>query len=127
MQDTSQRYVYIYSLCCPEDGLPRYVGATINLKQRMSLHYSRSHSRPLRNWIRSLRGLGLRPRVRVLAQVHPGIGPATEARWIDWYIRKGYPILNEELLRVTLAEARREARQEDRRKAQQWWNETHPA
>lgn len=59
---------YIYALIDPNTNCVRYIGKTVNIKDRFSKHkstakYCRTHKE---NWINSLQKIGLQPKIKIL-------------------------------------------------------------
>ncbi len=93
----------IYVLSDPRNDEVRYVGQTHDLKARYKAHL-RSDRREYggfeerKQWIASLRAIGLRPTIRVVEQVEPGANVyERERRWMFHYVHRGLPLLNGEL------------------------------
>lgn len=53
--------VYIYTIKCPKTNLVRYVGKTINTKERFKKHLSENNNTLKSKWIKGLRSSGLVP------------------------------------------------------------------
>src|SRR5690349_2495854 len=91
----------IYTLSDPRDNSVRYVGITINIKQRKSGHLcTTSKSNPDRNrWIENLKQLGTEPVFTVIDHA-TGLAEAQtkEQRWISVYQVRGYQLLNMSVL-----------------------------
>lgn len=72
---------YIYSLDCPITGIPKYVGKTINPKQRLAQHIrSKEHTKKYA-WIKSLKNVGLKPNMTILESFENDFD-----FWENWYI-----------------------------------------
>jgi GIY-YIG catalytic domain len=88
---------YIYGLRDPRDGRIRYVGRTRDFfARRLRAHCtvrSSKHLNRRRNWIESLRRLGLRPQIECL-EVVPGNGFEEEIRWIAKFREFGHDLVN---------------------------------
>ncbi|MDE3230491.1 MAG: GIY-YIG nuclease family protein [Chloroflexota bacterium] len=70
-EHTPIRTHYIYSLLDPRDGTARYIGRTCDPKRRLSQHCApeRLAQSAKADWVRELRDLGLRPRLRILETI----------------------------------------------------------
>src|SRR5690606_26666241 len=66
---------YIYALTDP-DGMPRYVGQSVDPQARLASHLSRHASVAVRQWVDSLRTRGEQPRLTVLYKVSDGESPS---------------------------------------------------
>ncbi len=64
---------HIYALRDPRTGMTRYIGKTgRTLEERFKRHYydgGRKHATPRGSWLKSLRNLGLRPRIDLIETV----------------------------------------------------------
>ena len=88
---------FIYALLDPRmDDAVRYVGKTINLRNRLNRH--RAEARQLDNykarWLRGLLSDGLFPGVRVLEVVSSDEWQEAECRWINHYRDLGAALTN---------------------------------
>ncbi|HET8629975.1 MAG TPA: GIY-YIG nuclease family protein [Thermomicrobiales bacterium] len=73
------REVYIYALCDPRDGVPRYIGKTVEPTKRLSMHlWQAKHGAPHHRdrWIRTLLAEGVEPEMRL-------IECCNETEWVD--------------------------------------------
>lgn len=86
---TSPFVVYLFR--CPITNEPRYVGATDDLKKRVSTHFWKSQRKLLASrWIESLRLQGMFPVVEILGQhMNDGAAAMAEQRFIDLYTNEG--------------------------------------
>lgn len=73
---------YIYSLDCPITGEIKYIGKTINIKQRYSQHLRSNEKTKKYAWIKSLENKGLKPTMSIVDIVNKDWG-----FWEDWYIQ----------------------------------------
>jgi hypothetical protein len=87
-----QAITFVYGLYDPTNGKLRYVGKTLDPEARLSGHLSQPHTR-LREWIRSLKTLGLKPEMRILQECESD-GSAEEMQWIQASIEGGCELLN---------------------------------
>lgn len=96
---------HIYTLTCPLCGQVHYVGITRqNLNRRFSHHLTEEESTPekwksnpaKRNWIASLRHVGLTPIVQEVDTIYGNqqLAHARERYWIGHYLELGYTLLN---------------------------------
>ena len=83
---------HIYTLSDPLTGQVRYVGASVNPKQRYNRHvaYSNATNIEKRNWVAGLRGRGLMPKMELLDMGSMD----TEEYWIDQFFAWGVDLLN---------------------------------
>jgi hypothetical protein len=72
---------YIYSLDCPITGLPKYIGKTINPKQRLAQHIRSNENTKKYAWIKGLKNLGLKPNLSILESFESDYD-----FWENWYI-----------------------------------------
>ena len=79
--------VYIYGLVDPRDDRVKYVGKTVNLKERLSEHIRRCHEKrtPKNAWIVHLLGLGLSPTTQVIETCDEENWKEREKFWISSY------------------------------------------
>lgn len=89
----------------------RWVGRTRNLKKRLHTHRSGmtiayAHNPAKARWMRELRSLGLRPRVRVLAELPTERARIAEEDYIAAFRAAGHPLFNVEPGRVHSAATR---------------------
>lgn len=89
--------VFIYALCDPETGSPRYVGKARNLRKRVRQHlqpYELKRSNHRTAWIKSLLAKGLRPMVQVLEEVNAAQWPEAERQHIAALKSAGADLVN---------------------------------
>jgi|GEM_PF-4878059 len=88
----------VYGLVDPRDGRVHYVGATKNLKQRVSLHRLRDgggSGSPRRAWLEDLRVSGRWPFwVVVLQETTDALKHEVEREWIRRGLDLGWPLTN---------------------------------
>lgn len=90
---------HIYVLVDPRDGLPHYIGCSMNPRQRLAAHLSANvvgeGNRRRCEWIRELLAAGLRPKMMGLAKV-AGYEAAADAerKWIAKGHKRAWPLLN---------------------------------
>ncbi len=79
--------IYIYKLIDPITNLPRYIGKTGNLKNRLNNHLSSSKKRNnyLSNWIKSLLKQDLLPIIEIIEECSLENWEEREIYWIDYY------------------------------------------
>lgn len=87
--------LYVYALCEPTEGfVPRYVGISHNVTQRLSKHRSKDGLPQVYEWMRSI---GYAPKVIILEVTEePRIffGRDKEAWWINYLEDQGHSLLN---------------------------------
>lgn len=74
--------VYIYCLIDPRDNMIRYVGKTVNLKNRYNYHLNcnlKDTNTHKKNWINSLKYLELKPELFILDEIH-----CNDKEWIQY-------------------------------------------
>ena len=92
----------IYGLVDPRDGSIRYVGRTVDPRERLYAHCSSSGCASLggsgkarQDWLRELRGLGLRPTLRELEYVETfELAIEAEEQWIAFGLARKWPLTN---------------------------------
>lgn len=84
----------IYSLVDPRTNRVRYIGATNNLKTRISNHLYGIDRGHCKNWIKSLTVLGLRPIAIVLDVVEDHQREDAERAWILGFRQSGASLTN---------------------------------
>lgn len=73
--------IYIYSLDCPITGSPKYVGKTINPKQRLAQHIRSNEKTKKHAWIKSLKNKNLKPIMTIIESFNYDYD-----FWESWYI-----------------------------------------
>lgn len=93
---SNQRTVYIYALCEPDTNEIRYIGQTVNLQARLHDHKYQKNggNEGKREWLRELGNRGLKPVVRVLAEVSAADAETAEGDAIAQAITDGAKLLN---------------------------------
>ncbi len=93
----------VYVLSDPRDGRPRYVGTTLDPRNRRAVHVNRAKRGERMEkdlWVASLLADGVRLDLTVVERVAPpyteGRACTAEARWIARLMRAGAPLLNVE-------------------------------
>lgn len=88
--------VYIYTLEHPITKEVRYVGKTKNPKERFHNHCNRLHNEHShkRNWINSLRSIGLKPKMNILDEVNESEWKYWEKYWIEQFRQWGFDLVN---------------------------------
>lgn len=89
----------IYALTDPRSGRLCYVGATSDARRRLRAHVLSARmndgvATPVRQWIRELVEVGLRPILREIEEVPFEERAAAEAAWIVWLRNQGIDLLN---------------------------------
>ena len=72
---------YIYSLDCPITNTPKYIGKTINPKQRLAQHIRSNEKTKKYAWIKSLKNIGLKPIMTIIESHKNDFN-----FWENWYI-----------------------------------------
>jgi len=86
--------VYIYALCDPRDDVIRYVGRTVNLKDRYRSHLRAKWGTHRCCWIKGLKEIGLKPKMIVLEVVDESKCRSAEMWWIAHLKDVGYDLTN---------------------------------
>lgn len=88
--------VYIYTLEHPITNEIRYIGKTKNPKERFHNHCNRLHNEHThkRNWINSLRFIGLKPKMNILDEVNESEWKHWEKYWIEQFRQWGFNLVN---------------------------------
>lgn len=88
---------YIYTLSDPNTGVIKYVGKTVNIKQRYSAHVSDARigkkNNLVSNWIKSLLNKGLKPTMEIIDEVQ-GDWEWLEQYWISQFRTWGFKLKN---------------------------------
>lgn len=88
------RETTVYGLIDPRTGEIRYVGHTVNLKQRLSFHMSQPASIAMRGWIGELKAAKLKPTPVILEKTTAFYAFKVELKWINTLHEAGAPLLN---------------------------------
>jgi len=130
----------IYLFRDPRDDAARYVGVTRNLRQRLTNHYNGHGSGHCRNWVKSLRSLGLKPVVEILEIVESNEREDAEKAWIIGFRQAGADLVNltdggegtwgwhpspEARIKMSIATTRRMASLEARARVASWMTGRH--
>jgi hypothetical protein len=88
--------VYIYALVDPESEEVRYVGKSVNPKERLYNHIGKCYKEQTRkaNWIYSLRKNGQKPRMKILKETNQEEFPYWEEYYIKEYLKMGARLTN---------------------------------
>lgn len=90
-----QNPVHIYYLCDPEDGVPRYVGRTVDPIGRLKQHkWGFGCGHEFYVWMKRLRESDSLPRMDVVEIVSPDEALIAEQRWIERLTADGFDLLN---------------------------------
>lgn len=91
--------VYIYTLSHPVTGEVRYIGKTVNPKQRKHNHsnVARDKGTHKRNWINSLKVQGLKPVFEIIDEVPKSSWKFWERWWINQFKVWGFNLCNHTL------------------------------
>jgi hypothetical protein len=91
------RTYYIYGLGDPRDGEVRYVGCTVDLLKRHRAHHSTGSGNIVNSWTAELRSRKMSPVLVLLDTTEaPDTPRDLEAAWIDNFIQRGHPLLNQQ-------------------------------
>lgn len=89
---------YIYALLEPSDEfIPRYIGKSVDPKNRFAAHCKdfkegKTHKE---RWIRNLHNNGLKPKLKIIAQVESKDWQYWEIFYIDAFLKAGFNLTNE--------------------------------
>lgn len=91
--------IYIYGLVCPDAGVVRYIGKSINPDKRLIAHITaavrKNYDHHTARWIRKLAKSGKRPELSILQVVQKGEDwRSIERAWIEVARRDGWPLTN---------------------------------
>lgn len=87
--------VFIYELIDPRTNEPRYVGKTINIKNRLKSHLLYDKAKTYKNnWIKNLLKENLVPKLNIIARVNENEWEYWEKYYIKLYKEKGYKLTN---------------------------------
>jgi hypothetical protein len=84
---------YVYTLADPRTDEIRYVGKTVNLKNRYADHLRCNGTLHVHNWIKQLRNLELKPKIEVLEECNSDWQLA-EIYWIEQLRQWGFNLTN---------------------------------
>jgi hypothetical protein len=136
------KFIYIYTLTDPRDGLIHYVGKTNNPQRRKYEHQkktTRKHGPLYAPWHESLLASGLQPIFNILEEVvWPGI--VAEKTWMKKLREEGHPLVNsnryvpgkisEQTFRGVVIKSAQQIRQEQAQRIQarwrKWWDSLPP-
>lgn len=86
---------YIYVLIDPRDSRIRYVGQTVNIKQRYKNHCIIHRSKDHRShWLNNLRSLNLKPIMQIVEECDESTWAERETYWIRHYRDLGCGLVN---------------------------------
>jgi group I intron endonuclease len=86
--------VYIYTLSDPISDEIFYCGKTINLKERFNGHMKEKHNEKKRNWILSLKKIGLKPKMEIIEICDENDWHIFEKYWISQLKSWGFNLFN---------------------------------
>lgn len=91
------RKVFIYGFVCPFSGEIRYVGKTVDLPQRMRMHYGAAEmatdTKKVR-WLKKVLSHGFFPEVKILEEANEINWAEREAWWIMYLTSEGFKLTN---------------------------------
>ena len=90
------KFIHIYTLVDPRNGQVRYVGKTVDPKNRLSVHLKDGDRTYRGNWIKSLKREGYTPEMRTL-EIVSSAGTEWQERekfWIQFYRQQGFQLTN---------------------------------
>jgi hydroxymethylpyrimidine pyrophosphatase-like HAD family hydrolase len=90
----SEKVRYIYTLNDPITDEVRYVGKTTNLTKRYCNHICNQNKTHTVNWIRSLKNLGLKPKIEILEITDEMNWKWLEEYWISQFKTWGFNLTN---------------------------------
>ena len=97
MSNDANKTVFIYTLADPRNGLVRYVGKANDLKARYSGHLSENFRSHKSSWVKSLKALGLKPKMELLEAIDCCTDEEwqeAERFWIEQLRQWGLPLTN---------------------------------
>lgn len=88
--------VYIYGLSDPITNEIRYIGKTVNMKNRYKKHVYQSKylKTKIGNWIKKLISINLKPNILLIEECEENNWIEREKYWIKKYKEDGYNLLN---------------------------------
>ncbi len=86
--------VYIYGLRDPNTGEIKYVGKTINPRQRLGYHMNEVANERKREWIEGLRAADKKPIMVILEECDNSEGKEAEYTWIFFFLDCGCALTN---------------------------------
>jgi len=86
--------VFIYTLSDPRDGQIRYVGKSVDIKQRMFDHLREKKRTKKNHWIIGLQSEGLKPIMEVIEESNDSDWQEAERFWITILRFYGFRLLN---------------------------------
>jgi hypothetical protein len=87
--------VYIYTINCPESGLVRYVGKTIDPKHRFRKHLTENNRTLKSKWVKGLRSKGLKPTFEIIDECLDTDWEEKEVSYIQLFKASGAKLLNQ--------------------------------
>lgn len=86
--------VYIYVLKDPKTGDIRYVGLTRFPVKRLNNEVNYPHTKHLKNWVNSLKSVGLKPTMEIVEESEEGAACGVERKWITEMRSRGCRLIN---------------------------------
>lgn len=85
---------HVYALIDPQTDETRYIGVTVNFKDRLRSHRYGQNGKRVSDWIERLRQDQQQPRINILEEVSCEDMFSRERWWITSYLARGTPLLN---------------------------------
>jgi group I intron endonuclease len=89
--------VYIYSLNCPITNNPKYIGKSVNIKDRLYKHLKEDKGNLKCMWIKSLKNKGLKPTIEQIDAVPESEWQFWEQYYISLFKSWGFELKNGDL------------------------------
>jgi hypothetical protein len=86
--------VYIYTLSDPRTKAVRYIGSTLDLRQRVRRHLTTQTGTAMKAWMGELRGAHLKPIEEIIDHTTVRERYVVERQWILCYLERGADLLN---------------------------------
>ena len=98
----------VYVLQCPTTNNPVYVGKTkVGIKRPYMHIKEKSHSEKVNLWVKSIKDDGYEPTLNILENlVTDDLLSAKELFWINYFLSKGYSLLNQQGIEPLLLNAK---------------------
>jgi hypothetical protein len=93
-QSKAAARAFIYTLADPRTGEIRYVGKTLCIEYRLKKHLHEKTTTHKANWIRSLKSLGLAPKIEILEETTESDWGQCEIFWMETLRFFGFKLTN---------------------------------